>query len=106
VSGGAIEIITGRERRRRWSIEEKLRIVAEAEEAGAGKRRERGALVEAAWTYRYPTRVSETLRARIEGLPKPVRGIAWKAQLRLNARYRRLSAAGVIGPAILPESGL
>lgn len=30
-----MEIITRRERRRRWSIEEKLRIVAETEEAGA-----------------------------------------------------------------------
>jgi transposase len=35
VSSGTIEIITGRERRRRWSIDEKLRIVAETEEAGA-----------------------------------------------------------------------
>ena len=35
MSGGTIEIITGRERRRRWSIEEKLRIVSETEEAGA-----------------------------------------------------------------------
>jgi transposase len=32
---GVVEIITGRERRRRWSIEEKLRIVAESQEAGA-----------------------------------------------------------------------
>jgi transposase len=32
---GAVEIITGKERRRRWSVEEKLRIVAEAEEPGA-----------------------------------------------------------------------
>ena len=32
---GAIEIITGRERRRRWSTEEKLRIVAESHEPGA-----------------------------------------------------------------------
>lgn len=32
---GSIEIITGRERRRRWSSEEKLRIVAESKEAGA-----------------------------------------------------------------------
>jgi transposase len=30
-----IEIITGRERRRRWSIVEKLRIVAESQEPGA-----------------------------------------------------------------------
>jgi transposase len=35
MSGGAIEIITGKERRRRWSAEAKLRIVAEAEEPGA-----------------------------------------------------------------------
>ena len=32
---GAVEIITGKERRRRWSVEDKLRIVAEAEERGA-----------------------------------------------------------------------
>jgi len=34
MSSGAIEIITGRERRRRWSTQEKLRIVAETEEGG------------------------------------------------------------------------
>lgn len=32
---GVVEVITGRERRRRWSTEQKLRIVAEAEEPGA-----------------------------------------------------------------------
>jgi|SRR6516162_432521 transposase len=32
---GVVEIITGRERRRRWSVEEKLRIVAETQETGA-----------------------------------------------------------------------
>jgi len=67
----------------------------------AGNRRARRALVEAAWTYRYPARVSETLRARIEGLPKPVRDIAWKAQLRLCTRYRRLSAAGKKLPVVV-----
>jgi transposase len=35
LAGEAIEIITGRERRRRWSVEEKLRIVAESNEPGA-----------------------------------------------------------------------
>jgi transposase len=34
MADGTIEVITGRERRRRWSTEEKLRIVAEAEEPG------------------------------------------------------------------------
>lgn len=32
---GKVEIISGRERRRRWGPEEKLRIVGEAEEPGA-----------------------------------------------------------------------
>lgn len=35
MSDERIEIITGRERRRRWSIEEKLRIVAATYEPGA-----------------------------------------------------------------------
>lgn len=35
MSGGAIEIIMGKQRRRRCSTEQKLRIVAEAEEPGA-----------------------------------------------------------------------
>jgi transposase len=67
----------------------------------AGNRRARRALVEAARTYRYPARVSETLRARLEGLPKPVRDIAWKAQVRLCARYRRLSATGKKLPIVV-----
>jgi hypothetical protein len=41
-----------------------------------------------------PARVGETLRVRLEGLSKVVRDIAWKAQVRLCARYRRLAAAG------------
>lgn len=67
----------------------------------AGNRRARQVLVEAAWTYRYPARVSETLRARLEGLPKAVRDIAWKSQVRLCARYRRLSAAGKKLPVVV-----
>jgi hypothetical protein len=58
-------------------------------------------LVEAAWAYRYPARVSETLRGRLEGLPKPVRDIAWKGQVRLCARYRRLSQAGKKLPVVV-----
>jgi transposase len=67
----------------------------------AGNRRARRALVEAAWTYRYPARVSETLRGRLGGLPKAVRDIAWKAQIRLCARYRRLSGAGKKLPVVV-----
>ena len=60
----------------------------------AGNRRARRVLVEGAWTYRHPARVSEALRGRIAKLPKAVREIAWKAQVRLCTRYRRLIAAG------------
>ena len=67
----------------------------------AGNRRARRVLVEAAWTYRYPARVGETLRPRLEGQPKIVRDIAWKGQVRLCARYRRLSATGKKLPVVV-----
>ena len=51
-------------------------------------------LIEGAWTYRYPARLSRPLQVRQESLPTVVRAIAWTAQLRLCARYRRLMAAG------------
>jgi transposase len=38
MSNSQIEIIGARERRRRWSVEEKLRIVAETQEPGASVR--------------------------------------------------------------------
>jgi transposase len=59
-----------------------------------GNGRARRVLVEAAWTYRYSARVSQTLQDRVKGLPLAVRTIAWKAQVRLCARYRRLIANG------------
>ena len=64
----------------------------------AGNRRVRRALVEGAWSYRHPARITETIRGRLEGLPKVVREIAWKAQVRLCSRYRRLMAAGKRAP--------
>src|SRR3954471_10950276 len=59
-----------------------------------GNPRARRVLVEGAWTYRYPARLSRALQVRQESLPTVVRAIAWKAQRRLCARYRRLMAAG------------
>jgi transposase len=32
---GVVEVITGRERRRRWSVEQKLQVVSETQEPGA-----------------------------------------------------------------------
>src|SRR4051794_4257927 len=60
----------------------------------AGNPRAHRVLIEGAWTYRYPARLSRPLQVRQESLPTVVRAIAWKAQLRLCARYRRLMAAG------------
>ena len=51
-------------------------------------------LIEGAWTYRMQARVSRKLLDRLERLPQAVRDVAWKAQLRLCHRYRRLGAAG------------
>ena len=51
-------------------------------------------LVEGAWSYRFPARVTGELQARRQDVPQAVRAIAWKAQLRLGARFRRLVAAG------------
>jgi transposase len=58
----------------------------------AGNSHVRLVLVEAAWNYRFPARVSRRLQVRQEDQPKPVRKIAWRAQLRLAQRYRHLSA--------------
>jgi transposase len=60
----------------------------------AGNSRARRTLVESAWAYRFPARLGAAKRAKIEALPKPVADIAWKAQTRLCARYRALTAKG------------
>ena len=59
-----------------------------------GNSRARRVLIEGAWTYRFRARMSRLLEERQSGLPKAVREIAWKAQLRLCGRYRRLMAKG------------
>ena len=60
----------------------------------AGSGLARRVLIEGAWSYRMQARVSRKLHDRIEALPKTVRDIAWKGQLRMCLRYRHLMAAG------------
>ena len=60
----------------------------------AGNSHARRVLIEGAWTYRFAARMSRLLQERQAGLPKVVREIAWKAQLRLCSRYRKLMASG------------
>jgi len=54
----------------------------------AGNGRARRILVEAAWSYRYPPRVSRDKLPKVEAAPRHVREIAWKAQTRLCGRFR------------------
>ena len=75
-------------------------------EHSSGERRRQGAitktgnaharrvLVEGAWAYRYPAKVSRHLQLRLEKVPKVIQDMSWKAQVRLCKRYRRLVARG------------
>lgn len=59
-----------------------------------GNAHARRALIEGAWAYRYPAKVSRHLQLRLEKLPKPLQDLSWKAQVRLCKRYRHLIARG------------
>jgi hypothetical protein len=52
----------------------------------------RRVLIEAAWAYRHPARRTAHLKRRLDGQPEEVQNIAWKAQLRLCGRHRKLTA--------------
>ena len=62
----------------------------------AGNSAARRMLVEVAWHYRYEPRVSPIIATRQAGLPKVVTDIAWKAQLRLSGKFKRLCARRVL----------
>src|SRR5262245_17342345 len=73
---------TSGERRRQGSITK------------TGNSHARRVLVEGAWAYRYPAKVSRHLQLRLEKVPKAIQDISWKAQVRLCKRYCRLVARG------------
>jgi transposase len=54
----------------------------------------RRALVEGAWAYRYPAKVSRPLQLRLEQLPKAIQAMSWQAHVRLCKRYRQRMAKG------------
>jgi transposase len=60
----------------------------------AGNGAARQMLIEAAWSYRFPSRVTREQLLRQEGQPKSIRDAAWKAQERLCRRYRKLVRMG------------
>jgi transposase len=60
----------------------------------AGNGHARRALVEAAKAYRHRAKVSEQIQIRQQRLPKRICDIAWRAQVRLCGRYRKMLARG------------
>ena len=59
-----------------------------------GNGRARRLLVEGAHSYRHAANISTELQKRQESLPKQIVDIAWKAQLRLCKRYKKMIAKG------------
>jgi transposase len=60
----------------------------------AGNGRVRHMLVESAWMYRHPPRIGAKKLYRLQQVSPKIQDIAWKAQTRLTARYRKLVARG------------
>ncbi len=89
------------------ALDEAMRDLVRAREDSSGSRRRQGSItkagnssarrahIEAAHAYAHPPRVSRVIARRQTNLSKSVCDIAWKAQLRLCARFRRLAARGV-----------
>jgi transposase len=62
----------------------------------AGNSAARRMFVEVAWHYLHSPRVSPVIATRQDQLPKAVTDIAWAAQLRLHAKFKRLLARRVM----------
>jgi transposase len=54
----------------------------------------RRALIEGAWAYRSPAKVSRPLQLRLEKVPTAIQDLSGKAQVRLCTRSRRVVARG------------
>jgi transposase len=59
-----------------------------------GESHARRALIEGAWAYRYPAKLSRHLQRRLEPLPNPLQDLSWQAQVRLGKRSRQRMARG------------
>jgi transposase len=88
-----------------------------AREESSGARTRRGGItktgnahlrrivIEAAWAYRHRPSVGGALRKRQAALSEEVKDIAWKAQHRLHARYRKLLGRGKCPPQVVTAVG-
>jgi len=71
----------------------------------AGNAHLRRIVVEAAWAYRHRPAVGPALRKRQATVAPEVKEIAWKAQHRLHARYRALTARGKCKQQVMTALG-
>lgn len=88
-----------------------------AREDSSGSRTRRGGItktgnahlrrivIEAAWAYRHRPAVGSALRKRQATVSEEVKAIAWKAQLRLHGRYRKLLGRGKCQPQVVTAIG-
>ncbi len=60
----------------------------------AGNSEVRRVLIQGAWSYRFPARVTNVKGPKLAATEKLIRDIAWRAQVRLCGRYRRFIANG------------
>jgi len=66
----------------------------------AGNGEGRRVLIQSAWCYRFPARVTQGKEPKLSVAEKSIRDVAWRAQLRLCKRYRRLIAIGKKAPVV------
>jgi transposase len=66
-----------------------------------GNHEVRRVLIQAAWSYRWPARVTPHTVKDVIAASSIVREIAWKAQLRLTKRFQKLSKQGKPMPVVV-----
>ncbi len=66
----------------------------------AGNSEARRVLIQGAWCYRFPARVTTQKEPKLSATEACIRDVAWRAQLRLCSRYRRLIALGKRAPIV------
>ena len=62
-------------------------------------------VTECSWSYRHAALMSAVIKKRQEGLPASIQAIAWKAQVRLCKKYRRLISKGKSGQVAVTAVG-
>jgi transposase len=64
----------------------------------AGNGEARRVLIQGAWCYRFPARITKHKEPKLSAADACIRDVAWRAQVRLCQRYRRLIALGKKAP--------